>query len=72
VPAFIVLALHAVALAVVGFNSRYRQPVEPLTHVVAAGGLLFVGQVSGALIDRVRRPSASRIARSEEAELAPP
>jgi len=72
VPALTVLSLHAVALAVVGFNSRYRQPVEPLTHVVALGGLLFIGQVIGSLAARVRRRAGSRIARPGEAGLAPP
>ncbi len=72
VPALTVLVLHAVTLAVVGFGSRYRQPVEPLTHVVALGGLLFIGQLIGSLAGRIRRPAASRIARSEEAGFAPP
>jgi uncharacterized membrane protein YgdD (TMEM256/DUF423 family) len=72
IPALTVLALHAVALAVVGFNSRYRQPVEPLMHVVALGGALFIGQLMSGLAYRVRRSTASRITRSEEAGLAPP
>lgn len=41
-PGMAVLLLHGVTLAVVGFGERYRYPTEPLVHVVAIGGALFL------------------------------
>ncbi len=40
--ALAVVFLHAASLAAIGLSERYRQPTEPLVHVMAFGGLLVL------------------------------
>jgi hypothetical protein len=41
-PGLAVLSLHGAGAAVVGFVARFHHPPDPLLHVVAIGGLLFL------------------------------
>ena len=67
VPGLTVVALHGVGAAVVGFSERYRQPPDPLLHVVAFVGVLFLLRLAVPLLARARRPAAPTAAPSTEA-----
>jgi 4-amino-4-deoxy-L-arabinose transferase-like glycosyltransferase len=42
VPGLVVLALHVISALTAGFIPRYHYPPDPLMHVVAFGGLLYL------------------------------
>jgi hypothetical protein len=63
--------VHAASLAVIGFSERYRQPTEPLVHVVAIGGALSLAHLTVNLMARRRGPFVPSAAPSGERGLAP-
>ena len=59
-PALTVVSLHAASLAIIGLSERYRQPTEPLVHVLAFGGLLVLARAAYARLRRRGPLSAER------------
>jgi len=54
-PGLAAILLQAAGLAVIGLAERYRQPTEPLVHVMAFGGLLFLARAAYARLGQRRR-----------------
>lgn len=65
-PALTVVLLHAASLAVIGLSERYRQPTEPLVHVLAFGGLLVLARAGYAQFGRRRSAGGERGAAGAE------
>jgi len=53
-PGLAVLSLHGAGAAVVGFVARFHHPPDPLLHVVAFGGLLFLARLLQSALGRAR------------------
>lgn len=60
IPALTVLVFCGVSAATVAFVTRYHHPPDPLMHVVAFGGLLFIGRQLAGLAQRLGGPRLTR------------
>jgi 4-amino-4-deoxy-L-arabinose transferase-like glycosyltransferase len=69
-PGLAVLSLNVVAAVTAGFHPRFHHPPDPLMHVVAFGGLLYLYRLLVCLVARLRGTAVEHVD-AAPARLAP-